>query len=138
MQNSYCGASTLCRGAIDYFENCSFGFLQVGDDFEEVFRLGIAGGAEHAHEDLGGTAEILAQLHKADRAVDVLAEDGFSGVDIAGDHAADGFTEQGAAEAGALLEAAFDCLVEVFCEGHHCSRSFRIPAPMVAQKAPRR
>jgi len=122
MQNSYCGASTLCRGAIDYFENCSFGFLQVGDDFEEVFRLGIAGGAEHAHEDLGGTAEILAQLHKADRAVDVLAEDGFSGVDVAGDHAADGFAEQGAAEAGALLEAAFDRVVEILGEGHSSSR----------------
>ena len=131
MQNSYCGASTLCRGAIDYFENCSFGFLQVGDDFEEVFRLGIAGGAEHAHEHLGGTAEILAQLHKADRAVDVFAEDGFAGVDIAGDHAADGLTEQGSAEAGAVLQPCLDGFVEAFSQSHYSSLLCYLPGPMV-------
>ena len=123
-QRGHCWAKFLRsrRGTVHHFQHGSFGLLEVGDDLEEAFRLGISGCAEHSHEDLGGAAQVFAEFHKADRAVDVLAEHGLSGVHIAGDHAADGFAEQGAAEAGALLEAAFDRVVEILGEGHSSSR----------------
>jgi hypothetical protein len=58
-------------------------FLQVADDAEEVAGLRIAARAEHANEALRLRAGRLAKLLEADRRLDVVAQDGLAGVDIA-------------------------------------------------------
>lgn len=107
---------------VDDFEDCSFELLEIRDDFEEVFSLRIAGGAEHAHEDLGRAAEVGAELHESDGAVDVFAKDGLSGFEIARDHAAHSFAEKCAAESLAVLKLCFDGFVEALGEWHYSSR----------------
>jgi len=44
---------------------------------------------------LGGAVERFSESEEADGTVDVLAEDGLSGFEIAGDHAGDSLGEQG-------------------------------------------
>jgi hypothetical protein len=58
-------------------------FLQVADDAEEIAGLRIAARAEHANEALRLRAGRLAKLLEADRRLDVVAQDGLAGVDIA-------------------------------------------------------
>lgn len=108
--------SGCCFG--DHFEDCSFDLLEVGDNLEEVPGLRVSRGPEHAHENLWGASKVGAELHKADRAVDVFAEDGLSCVQVAGEHGADGFAEERAAEAFALLEFALDGFVEALGKWH--------------------
>ena len=60
---------------VNHFEDGTFEFLKVGDDFEEVFGLWIPGRAEHAHEGFWGAGEIGSELHEAHGAVDVFAEE---------------------------------------------------------------
>ncbi len=87
--------SGCCFG--DHFEDCSFDLLEVGDNLEEVPGLRVSRGPEHAH---------------------VFAEDGLSCVQVAGEHGADGFAEERAAEAFALLEFALDGFVEALGKWH--------------------
>ncbi len=65
--------------------------LQSADDAEEVARLRVAARAEHADQAFGGRAGGLRELLEADGGLDVIAQDGFAGVDVAGQQGVDAF-----------------------------------------------
>jgi hypothetical protein len=58
--------------------------LERADHFEQVARLRVRPGTEHAHEALGRPPREAAELLEADRGVDVVAKDGLPGIEIAG------------------------------------------------------
>lgn len=68
--------------------------LQVADHAEKVPRLRIAARAEHANEALGRRVRRFAQLLKADRRLDVVAQDRLPGVHIPGKHRLNAFAQQ--------------------------------------------
>ncbi len=84
---------TLCGDALDDFEDSAFHLLKVSDDLEEIPRLRVSFRREHAHEDFGRTFQIAAELDEADCAVDVIAQDGLAGLNIAGEQASDRFAQ---------------------------------------------
>lgn len=90
-------------GCVDHGQGRAFDFLQVGDDLEEVGDGGVSLGAEHLHQGLGGTTDGLAQRDEAECSVDVLAQDGFSGLDIAGDDSTDSLAQEAMAVLRAVL-----------------------------------
>jgi hypothetical protein len=47
------------------FEAHAFGLPQIGNDLEQVARLGVATGTEHAHQAFRGAMRKVAQLGKA-------------------------------------------------------------------------
>ena len=70
------------------------GPLELADHLEQVARLRIPPGAEHPHETLGRPARQAAELLKADRGVDVVAEDCLPGIEIAGKETLHAFPQQ--------------------------------------------
>lgn len=85
---------------------------------EEGAGLGVASGAEDAHEGFGGVAERGGEGDEADGAVDVHAEDGFGGVEVAGEEGVSGVDEEFATEGGILADERLGGLAEDFGEGH--------------------
>ena len=61
--------------------------LELAYHLEQVARLRVPPGTEHAHEALGWPPGEAAELFKADRGVDVVAEDCLPRVEIAGEQA---------------------------------------------------
>ena len=68
--------------------------LELADHPEQVARLRVPPGAEHAHEALGRPPRAAAELLKADRSVDVVAEDCLPGIEIAGKETLHPFAQQ--------------------------------------------
>ena len=85
---------------------------------EEGAGLGVAAGAEDAHEGLGGVAEGGGERDEADGPVDVHAEDGFGGDEVAGEEGVGGVDEELAAKGGVLADEGLGGLVEGFGERH--------------------
>jgi hypothetical protein len=67
---------------------------------EEVAGLRIATRAEHANEALRLRAGRLAQFLEDNRRLDIVAQDRLAGVDIAGEHGVDAFSQQRFTEGG--------------------------------------
>jgi len=68
--------------------------LELADHLEQVARLRVPPRTEHAHEALGRSPRETAELLKADRGVDVVAEDGLPGIEIAGKETLHPFRQQ--------------------------------------------
>jgi len=85
---------------------------------EEGAGLGVAAGAEDAHEGFGGVAEGGGEWEEADGSVDVHAEEGFGSEEVAGEEGSGGVDEELAAEGGVLADEGFGGLVEGPGEGH--------------------
>lgn len=111
----------LGGSAVDHFKHSAVDLLQVGSDLEDLSGLRISRGAEHTHEDLWRSSEVGTELDEADRSVDVLAQDRFTRIEVADDHAADGFAQEGAAKLLALLKIGSDGSVEASCKWHSAS-----------------
>ena len=62
----------------------SFSPLKVRNHIEQVPRLRVALRTEHAHETLRGRVSQIAQFLEADGCIDVITENRFAGVEIAG------------------------------------------------------
>src|SRR5271169_2045005 len=72
--------------------------LQIADDAEQIFGLRIAARAERADQALGRRAGRRAEFFEADGGLDVIAQDGLSGVESAAEHGVDAFAQQGFGE----------------------------------------
>jgi hypothetical protein len=105
------------------FEMDAFGTLQVADDFEKIFGLGVAGWPEHAHEAFGRTIGGVAEFGEANGGVDEIAEDELAGFDIAGEEIVETFAEQGFAELRVALDTRADGFFEVFGQRHFLATS---------------
>lgn len=82
----------------------AFALLQKGHNLEQIIRARIARGSEHAHKALRGNVGRLGEFCEADGRVDVVAENGLRGRDVAAEHAFDAFAQKLLAE----LWIAFD------------------------------
>src|SRR5208282_877793 len=108
------------------FEAHAFPLLQIGHDLEQVSCLWIALGTEHAHQALGRPTRNRAECFETDRRVDVVAQHGLAGLDVAGEKALDPFTQELLAEGGIAPYARLDRLLEVPRQCHiHVPSFFR-------------
>jgi hypothetical protein len=87
--------------------------LQVAEHGEEVARLRIAARTEHAHEALGRRAGGAAERLEADRRIDVVAQDGLAGLEVAFQHARHRFLQKRLAEVGIAPGARLDGVLEI-------------------------
>jgi hypothetical protein len=72
----------------------AFGPLKFGDHVEDVSRLGGPFRAKHAHEALGRHVRHVAQFLESDRRIDVVTQDRFTGIRIAGEQALNALAQQ--------------------------------------------
>src|SRR5580700_8138486 len=79
-----------CRDA----ETHAFAVLQKTHHLEEIGRSRIAGRAEHPHQALGGHMRRLSEFRESDGGIDVIAEDGLAGGDVARQQAFDALAQQ--------------------------------------------
>jgi hypothetical protein len=72
--------------------------LKVADHTEQISRLRIAARSEHADQTFGLRAGFGTEPFKADCRLDVVAQNGFAGIDVASEHGVDAFAQERAAE----------------------------------------
>lgn len=84
----------------------------MGDDRKQVIGLRVAFWAEHPHEAFSRGVRGLAQTFKADGRVDVVAQNGFAGIHIAGQQALDALAQQRLAECLIALGAGLHGFLE--------------------------
>jgi hypothetical protein len=77
-------------GQVDLYMN-AFTLLKMSDHIKQVARLWVAPRPQHPHEALGRPAGLLAQRLKANRGIDVIAQDRLAGLRVAGQKALQGF-----------------------------------------------
>jgi hypothetical protein len=65
--------------------------FEMSDHIKQVARLWVAPRPQHPHEALGRPAGLLAQRLKANRGIDVIAQDRLAGLRVAGQKALQGF-----------------------------------------------
>ena len=70
-----------------------FNALQVANHFEEIARLRISLGAQHAHQALGRPPRAAAQFRKTDCRVDVITQNRLACIEVAGQEALDTFPQ---------------------------------------------
>jgi hypothetical protein len=92
--------------------------LKKADHFEQVRRSWIACWAEHSHETLSRNAGGVREFRKADGRVDVIAQDGLGGRNVAVQHRFETFAKQRSAKLRVALDPCADRLFEITCEGH--------------------
>jgi hypothetical protein len=63
----------------------------MSNHLEQIARLRVAFGAEHAHQALRGSSSQPAQLLETDRRVDVVARDRLPSVEVPGAQTVDAF-----------------------------------------------
>ena len=107
--------------------------LQVADDVEQIARLRIAGGSEHADQALRRRTSVRAQLPKADRRVDVVAQDRLAAVHVATEQGFDALTQQRLAEGRIGQHARLYRVLEIACQRHGSPRLSL--APLVVRPA---
>jgi hypothetical protein len=71
-----------------------FGCLEMLDYFEEISGLRVAAWTQHAHQALRRSFGTPTQLFEPDRRVNVIAQDRFSRIQIAGKKAFDAFPQK--------------------------------------------
>src|SRR5208337_931134 len=106
-----CGALCGARG-LDVKAH-AFSLLKIGDDLEQVARLRIAGGSEHAHEAFGRAVNHFGKFNETHSRVDIVAQDGLAGAHVAGKQTLDTFAEKFLAKRGVALGTGLDRFSEV-------------------------
>jgi hypothetical protein len=86
--------------------------LKLSDYRQKVSCIGVAARAEHAHQTLRRSAGNRRQVVEANRRIDVIANDGFTGLEIAGEKGLEAFGQQSFAKLGIALRASLDGLLE--------------------------
>src|SRR5271166_1030502 len=103
------------------FEYGTFDLLKIGDHLEEVSGLRVPGWAEHPHKALRGPAKRGPEFWKANRAVNVFAQNDLPRLDISRGHAGQSLTKEGAAKIWILFKVRFYRLAKSSCRCHHAS-----------------
>ena len=88
---------------------------------EEVLGLRVAARTKHPDEALRLCNGGFAELFEADRRLDVVAQDGLAGIDIAGQHRFDGFTQQALGKSRGRCHVLLHMLLE---RSRRCHRLF--------------
>ena len=96
----------------------ALGTLQHLNDREEALRRRVAAWPEHALETFGGKARRFRQAVEGDAGVDVVAQHGLAGVEVAGEQFVDRLGEHGGAEACVALGACPDGGTKFTGDGH--------------------
>ena len=92
--------------------------LEVADDLEQIAGLRITSGAQHSHQALRGFIYQPAEFLKPDGGVDEVAQDGLTGVQVAGEQAFDSFRQQGFTKGRFSVNAFSDGFLEISCQDH--------------------
>src|SRR4051812_4611657 len=100
------------------FEMKSLGALELRNHVEQIPRLRIPVGAEHAHKALGRRVGEVAELLKADRTVDVVAQDRFAGIDVTRHQAFDSLLQESGPELRLTLQTLAHRFLEILSQGH--------------------
>src|SRR5690348_4729220 len=101
--------------------------LQVPDNSKEVSCLWVAAGPEHTDETLCRRTRCLAELFEPDCRLDIIAQDCFSGIDVAAKHRIHAFAQEGFGKFLVLLYVPLHELLERFCSCHFCLHSAALP-----------
>src|SRR5258705_4975614 len=88
--------------------------LQVTDHAEEVLGLRIAAWSEHADQALGRRAGRFAKLFKADRRLDVVAQDRLASINITAQHCINAFAKKSLGEFLVGLDPTLHQFLEAF------------------------
>src|ERR1017187_2118601 len=92
--------------------------LKMSEYAKQVLGRRVALRSKHPHETVGGDECRLFQLPKADRGVDIVAQDRAARLLVAGEHEFDCFTKQRLAEFRFLLGAFADRFAKIFGQCH--------------------
>jgi hypothetical protein len=84
----------LAGGSQRQLEVETFNALQVANDLEEIPRLGVPVGAEHAHKTLCRSLREPTQFLKADGGADVVAQDRLAHVEVSRQETFDVFAQE--------------------------------------------
>src|ERR1700722_3720644 len=87
-------------------------FLQIPDDPEEITRLRVSTRPEHANKAFRWGAGRGAESLKAHGRLDVVTENGLTGLDVSREHRIDSFAQKSHAEGGILRNATLHQLFE--------------------------
>jgi len=116
----------LARGFEGKLELEALGTLKVTNHFEQIARLRIPGGAEHAHQAFGGSFRDATELLKPDRRVDVVVQNRFSRIEISGQERRHAFPEECLPLFAVLPDAGLHRFLELARKGHrHVSCDLR-------------
>lgn len=87
------------------FEVNAFGLLQNGKDAGKVCHGRATFGAEHAHQTFSGNVRPLFKVLKSNGRIDVVAQNGLAGIEIAVKNALDGLAQKRMAKIRIALRA---------------------------------
>jgi hypothetical protein len=100
------------------FEADAFGVLQVGYDFKQLSGGGIPRRAKHLVKGLDVDLGMRGQAGKADRGIDVVAQEFFAEGHVAGEKAFDSLAQKTLPKGGIRFHARLNRLSEVSRQSH--------------------
>jgi len=92
--------------------------LQMAENLKEVVSIRVALWSEHADQTFRRSADALAERRKANRRLDIVAQNGFPGLHVAGEHCLHAFAQQSFAKSRIAREPILDHCFETSRDSH--------------------
>src|SRR5215510_1252875 len=108
--------------------------LQVGNHVKEVPSLRVALRTQHPHQTFHVLPGQHAECLKANRGIDIITQNGFTGICVPGKEAVEGLSQESLAKRAVFLSSYFDGFLEIACQ-RHVQRSFCFRALYVVQRS---